>query len=74
MTMWGLPDGWTLEASTEQVEVTRDGTRPPYKADVVRRFVPGETIAWLTAPDGRTIRLPVPFTLADVEAAIARGR
>lgn len=66
MTTWELPDGWKLEASTEQVEVTRDGSLPPYEMDLIRRWVPGETVAWLTAPDGRTIKVPVPFTLADV--------
>lgn len=73
MTTWELPDGWMLEASTEQVEVTRDGTLPPYEVDIVRRWVPGETRAWLTSPGGRIIPLAVPFTMADVEAAIAHN-
>lgn len=70
MTTWELPDGWVLEASTEMVEVTRDGSLPPYEADVMRRFVPGESVAWLTSPEGRITPLPLPFTLADVEAVI----
>lgn len=73
-TSWQLPDGWTVQAETQEIEVTRDGTLPPYEVDIVRRFIPGETTAWLTSPDGEEIPLPVPFTLADIEQAIARGQ
>lgn len=70
MTNWELPEGWKLEVSTEQIEVTRDGSLPPYEMDMIRRWVPGKTVAWLTTPDGRTIPLPVPFTVADVKRHI----
>jgi hypothetical protein len=72
MTTWELPDGWTLHASTEQIEVTRDGTMPPHEVDIVRRFVPGATTAWLVAPNGKEVPLAVPFTLEDVKRAIAQ--
>lgn len=66
-----LPKGWAVRSETPRIEVTRGGGPPDWQADVVRQFIPGETTAWLVAPDGSEIPLPVPFTMEDIEQIIA---
>jgi len=38
----------------EQVEVTVDGTLPPFKPDYMRKFVPGLTTVYVTV-DGKEL-------------------
>lgn len=49
--------GWILHTETPRVEVTQDGTLPPYKPDIVRRWIPGKPTAWLEGPQGERIEL-----------------
>lgn len=48
----------------EQIEVTRDGTLPPFKPDYMRKFIPGLTTVYVTV-DG--VDLP-PMTPEEYEA------
>lgn len=44
----------TVRFEREQVEVTRDGTLPPFIADYQRKFVPGLTTVYVTV-DGEEL-------------------
>lgn len=64
------PDGWSLEAWTERIEITRDGSLPPYgRADTVRRFMAGEVRMVLVAPDGWETPMAAGFTQEDIDRA-----
>lgn len=43
-----------IRAETEQIEVTRDGTLPPFQADYQRKFIPGLTTVYVTV-DGEEL-------------------
>lgn len=38
----------TVRSETEQIEVTRIGLFPPYKADTSRKFISGLTTVYIT--------------------------
>lgn len=58
----------TVRVEREQIEVTRDGSLPPFKADHHRVFIPGLTTVYVTI-DG--VDLP-PMTPDEYEVWAAR--
>lgn len=59
------PDVW-VRFERERIEVTSDGTLPPFKADVQREFVPGLATVYVTI-DG--VELP-PMTQEQYAALV----
>lgn len=57
-----------VRVHTEEIEVTRDGTLPPFKADVARKFIPGLTTFFVTI-DGEELppMTPIEFMQLTVE-------
>lgn len=46
---------YTVRVEREEIEVTRDGTFPPYKPDYHRVFVPGLTTIYVTTDGGEEL-------------------